>query len=92
MLALGWHLFFWGLRSPSALPAVIEPLFRKPLPVLYDFDLMLNSGHLRGYAVDTPEDIAQACRPKVLAQDLLGIPSKWEGKPMCCVCFGVGFC
>jgi hypothetical protein len=33
---------------------VIEPLVavRDDLPILYDFDLMLGSGHLRGYAVD----------------------------------------
>lgn len=31
---------------------VIEPLFHKSLPKIYDFDLMMNSGHLTGYLVD----------------------------------------
>lgn len=31
---------------------VIEPLFQKNLPMLYDFDLMMDSGHLTGYLVD----------------------------------------
>jgi len=37
--------------------SAIEPLFenRKNLPCLYDFDLMLGSGHLKGYHVDHPE-------------------------------------
>lgn len=30
---------------------VIEPLFAQNLPVLYDFDLMMESGHLTGYQV-----------------------------------------
>ena len=38
---------------------VIEPLFdRNPQP-LYDFELMMNSGHIKGYAIDTPELIQQ---------------------------------
>ncbi len=37
--------------------SAIEPLFenRRDLPCLYDFDLMLGSGHLKGYHVDRPE-------------------------------------
>ncbi len=31
---------------------VIEPLFHKSLPMLYDFDLMMDSGHLTGYLVE----------------------------------------
>ena len=36
---------------------VIEPLleYRSELPCLYDFDLMLGSGHLKGYHVDQPD-------------------------------------
>ncbi len=30
---------------------VIEPLFEKALPQLYDFDLMMESGHITGYQV-----------------------------------------
>ncbi len=38
---------------------VIEPLFKQNPAPLYDFELMMNSGHLKGYAVDTPELIQQ---------------------------------
>jgi hypothetical protein len=38
---------------------VIEPLFEQNLQPLYDFELMMNSGHLKGYAIDTPEMIQQ---------------------------------
>ena len=35
---------------------VIEPLFEKELPLLYDFDLMMDSGHISGYQV--ADDVA----------------------------------
>ncbi len=38
---------------------VIEPLFNKNPQPLYDFELMMNSGHIKGYAIDTPELIQQ---------------------------------
>ncbi|WP_246540709.1 DUF1015 domain-containing protein [sulfur-oxidizing endosymbiont of Gigantopelta aegis] len=38
---------------------VIEPLFEQNPTALYDFELMMNSGHLKGYAIDTPELIQQ---------------------------------
>lgn len=38
---------------------VVEPLFQQNLRPVYDFDLMVNSGHLKGYAVDTPAAIEQ---------------------------------
>ncbi|MEG0049790.1 MAG: DUF1015 domain-containing protein [Clostridia bacterium] len=40
---------------------VVEPLFdrRDELPKLYDFPLMQGGGHLTGYAVSRPADIAQ---------------------------------
>lgn len=31
---------------------VIEPLFKEKLPVAYDFDLMMNSGHIKGYKIN----------------------------------------
>ncbi|HNY93885.1 MAG TPA: DUF1015 domain-containing protein [Flexilinea sp.] len=36
---------------------LIEPLIaqKESLPVLYDFDLMLNSGHVKGYSLANPE-------------------------------------
>lgn len=49
------------------LRTVIEPIseIKETLPKLYDFDLMLDSGHLRGYAIRDPElenKIIQALR------------------------------
>lgn len=38
---------------------VIEPLFEKNPKPLYDFELMMDSGHIKGYAIDTPELIQQ---------------------------------
>jgi hypothetical protein len=38
---------------------VIEPLFEQNLPQLYDFDLMQNGGHLRGWHVAGPALIDQ---------------------------------
>ncbi len=37
---------------------VIEPLFEKDLKTLYDFELMMNSGHIKGYLIDESETIA----------------------------------
>lgn len=36
---------------------VIEPLFQLPLTKLYDFELMLNGGHIQGYLIDDPTQI-----------------------------------
>ncbi len=37
---------------------VIEPLFGLGLDPVYDFDLMLNGGHIKGYLIDQPKHIA----------------------------------
>jgi len=37
---------------------VIEPLFQKSLQKIYDFDLMMDSGHLTGYLVDDEKLLA----------------------------------
>ncbi len=39
---------------------VIELLFEQNPQPLYDFELMMDSGHIKGYAIDTPELIQQA--------------------------------
>ncbi len=39
--------------------SVIEPLFDKHPEQIYDFELMMNSGHIKGYAIDTAELIQQ---------------------------------
>ena len=38
---------------------VIEPLFNELLETVYDFDLLENGGHLKGYRIDQPELIKQ---------------------------------
>lgn len=38
---------------------VIEPLFKEDLKQVYDFDLPLGAGHLKGWAVDSPKAINQ---------------------------------
>ena len=38
---------------------VIEPLFDQKPEKIYDFELMMQSGHIKGYAIDTPELIQQ---------------------------------
>lgn len=38
---------------------VIEPLFDENPEMLYDVELMMESGHIKGYAIDTPELIQQ---------------------------------
>jgi hypothetical protein len=38
---------------------VIEPLFNEQLEILYDFELMEQSGHIKGYAIDRPELLQQ---------------------------------
>ncbi len=37
---------------------VIEPLFELALEKVYDFELMLNGGHVQGYLIDNPSHIA----------------------------------
>ena len=41
---------------------VIEPLFETGAPAIYDFDLMMDSGHIKGYAIDRPELIQQVAQ------------------------------
>jgi len=53
---------------------VIEPLFEQNPELLYDFELMMNSGHIKGYAIDqaemleqVSEALSQLADPKVFA-------------------------
>ena len=41
---------------------VIEPLFAEKLPTVYDFELLENGGHLKGYRVDRPELIERVVK------------------------------
>lgn len=38
---------------------VIEPLFEQSPAEIYNFELMMNSGHIKGYAIDSPDLIEQ---------------------------------
>ena len=55
---------------------VIEPLFNKDLETVYDFDLLENGGHLKGYRVDQPELITQI----VTALEKLADPAAYRAK------------
>lgn len=41
---------------------VIEPLFHEDLEQVYDFELMLRGGHLKGWRVDRPELVARVTK------------------------------
>ena len=53
---------------------VLEPLQARKdsLRKLYDFDLMMNGGHLKGWAVDSAEDLAQVDNAMNRLLDALG--------------------
>lgn len=55
---------------------VIEPLFNEQLETLYDFELLENGGHLKGYRVDQPELIQQI----VTALENLADPQAYQEK------------
>ncbi|WP_029911854.1 DUF1015 domain-containing protein [Pelobacter seleniigenes] len=55
---------------------VIEPLADENLDTLYDFDLLENGGHLRGYRVDQPELIRQVAE----ALEQLADPAAYREK------------
>lgn len=55
---------------------VIEPLFNENLEKVYNFDLLENGGHLKGYRVDQPELIKQV----VMALEKLADPDAYHVK------------
>ena len=55
---------------------VIEPLFNETLETVYDFDLLENGGHLKGYRVDQPELITQIAT----ALEKLADPAAYRAK------------
>lgn len=55
---------------------VIEPLFNEQLETVYDFDLLENGGHLKGYRVDRPELINQVAA----ALEKLADPAAYRAK------------
>ena len=57
---------------------VIEPLFAERLESLYDFDLLENGGHLRGYRVDRPDLIKQVAAALEKLADPVVYHKKYE--------------
>ena len=55
---------------------VIEPLFDEQLETLYDFDLLENGGHLKGYRIDQPRLINQVAN----AIEKLADPAAYQAK------------
>ncbi|WP_425429683.1 DUF1015 domain-containing protein [Desulfuromusa kysingii] len=55
---------------------VIEPLFSEKLETVYDFELLENGGHLKGYRVDQPQLIEQI----VTALEKLADPDAYHEK------------
>jgi hypothetical protein len=55
---------------------VIEPLFEAELEPLYDFELLENGGHLKGYRVASPELVAQV----TAALERLADPAAYRSK------------
>ncbi|HEY5673755.1 MAG TPA: DUF1015 domain-containing protein [Malonomonas sp.] len=55
---------------------VIEPLFKETLEKVYDFELLENGGHLKGYRIDQPELINQV----VAALEKLADPAAYRAK------------
>ena len=58
---------------------VIEPLFKEALETVYDFELLADGGHLKGYRVDQPELIEQV----VAALEKLAAPDAYHQRYDC---------
>ncbi len=57
---------------------VIEPLFNEKLETVYDFDLLENGGHLKGYRVDQPELITQVATALEQLADPVAYHKKYQ--------------
>ena len=62
---------------------VIEPLFEQQRELLYDFELMQNGGHLKGWRVADPESIEQVGAALARLADPEAFPSRYQvvGRP-----------
>ena len=71
---------------------VIEPLFAQNPELLYDFELMMNSGHIKGYAIDTPELIEQVSTAleKLASPEVFAKKYNAEGKDVLLYAMGDG--
>jgi Protein of unknown function (DUF1015) len=57
---------------------VIEPLFKADLEPVYDFELMQNAGHLKGWRVDRPELIGQVADRLAALADPATFKTKYQ--------------
>ncbi len=57
---------------------VIEPLFNEQLETIYDFELLENGGHLKGYRVDQPELISQIATALEKLADPVAYRAKYQ--------------
>ncbi|MBQ9779404.1 MAG: DUF1015 domain-containing protein [Clostridia bacterium] len=75
----------------DAQKTVIEPLFENAdsLPVVYDFDLMQNSGHLKGYLLDTEKQAEVLAALSALATSEV-MEQKYNRQGLAPLLFAVG--
>jgi hypothetical protein len=57
---------------------VIEPLFEGSPTKVYDFDMMMDSGHLTGYSVNKPEQIEQVVKAVAQLADPEAYAKKYD--------------
>lgn len=71
---------------------VIEPLFEQQPEPLYDFELMQNGGHVKGFAIDRPELIQQvtAALENLASREVFSQKYDAEGKDVMLYAMGDG--
>lgn len=71
---------------------VIEPLFEEALENVYDFDLMMESGHIRGYRIDDERMISQVAENLTVLADPQNFSRKYgvTGRPVLLYAMGDG--
>ncbi len=69
---------------------VIEPLFGKNPPLIYDFDLMENSGHIKGYMIDDPGMIRETAQALTALADSRMFREKYGVKDSDVLLYAVG--
>lgn len=70
--------------------SVIEPLFEKNLKPLYDFDLMMDSGHVKAFLVDNKEDIKAVAENLTKLADPKLFSEKYGVKDLGVLLFAMG--
>lgn len=56
---------------------IIEPLFNKQYPKIYDTDLMMNGGHISGYKIADEENIQKIVKGLEALADKKGFQEKY---------------